>query len=76
MCKLLPGKEFKEGGIKPAGYDSKLVQPDSKLGRSTEKSDSRVLQFGSGPRRAKMKTQKNEKSAGSFLLRAEGFFCS
>jgi hypothetical protein len=43
MCQLLPGKEFRGGGIKPAGYDSKLVQPDSKLGRSTEKSDSRVL---------------------------------
>ena len=29
LCQLLPGREFKGSGNKPADYDSKLVQPDA-----------------------------------------------
>jgi hypothetical protein len=34
LCQLLPGKEYKGMNIKPAGYDSRLVQADATSGWS------------------------------------------
>ena len=32
LCQLLPGREYKGSGLKPPGFDSKLVAPDPATG--------------------------------------------